>query len=262
MDEPFISLSDIQNNLHTCLMGREIIYLPETASTQTTAMDMARKGSQAGTLVITGKQTEGHGRLKRLWVSPQGNIYMSLILRPNQNQLSRLIMAASLAVSFAIENTTGLIGELKWPNDILIDGKKVCGMLVENDIRDGQVNFSAVGLGINVNTDMPSYPGLKGIATSLINHTGKPVSCEKLIVSFLHEFERLYLGLNEYGECIFEMWRKRLITLGKEVDVTSGKDTYRGIVESVVPDGSLKIRLADGNLVHIVAGDVSLRHAD
>ncbi|AHB13543.1 biotin--[acetyl-CoA-carboxylase] ligase [Dehalococcoides mccartyi] len=257
-----ISINDIRNNLHTCFMGREIIYLPETASTQTVAMDMARKGAEAGTVIITERQTEGHGRLKRLWLSPQGNIYMSFILHPNQNELSRLIMAASLAVSFAIEDTTGIMTELKWPNDILIKGKKVCGMLIENDIRDGQVNSSAVGLGINVNTDMQTYPELRDIATSLINHTGKPVSREKLILGFLHEFERLYLYLKEHGECVFEMWKKRLITLGKEVDVTSGRDIYRGIVETVNPDGSLRIRLADGNLVHIMAGDVSLRHAD
>ncbi|AQU05867.1 biotin--[acetyl-CoA-carboxylase] ligase [Dehalococcoides mccartyi] len=262
MNTACISLNDIQNNLRTCFMGREIIYLPETASTQIVAMEMARKGAGDGTVIITERQTDGHGRLKRLWVSPQGNIYMSFILRPSQTEISRLIMAASLAISFAIQDTTGIMTELKWPNDILINGKKVCGMLVENDIRDGQVNFSVVGLGINVNADMQDYPELKDIATSLINHTGKPVSREKLILSFLHEFERLYLDLNEHGKCVFEMWKKRLITLGKEVDVTSGKDIYSGIVETVASDGSLKIRLADGNLVHIVAGDVSLRHAE
>ena len=219
----------------------------------------ARSGAAEGTVIITGEQTSGRGRMKRLWLSPPGNIALSVILRPELAYMSYLIMLASLAVVHTIESVTGLKPLIKWPNDVLINGKKVSGILIESDIRKDKVNFVIIGIGINVNLKLADFPDIQAIATSLSSELGGEVSGVGIVRRLLVELDRLYLTLSS-RKAIYEGWRDRLVTLGKQVRVKSGDAMYEGVAESVAEDGRLLLRQLDGSLVQIVAGDVATMH--
>jgi len=218
----------------------------------------AQRGAAEGTVIIADEQTVGKGRIKRTWLSPRGNIALSIILYPSVVYLTSLIMLASLAVVYSIESVTGLKPQLKWPNDVLIKGRKVCGILIENDVRGNRVDYAIIGIGINVNLRLADFPELSTIATSLSDELGRELPRLDLIRRLLVEVERLYLALPS-GEPIYEQWRDRLVTLGRRIEVRWGKTIYEGIAESVVRDGSLLLRRSDGSLTKIVAGDITLR---
>jgi len=196
--------------------------------------------------------------MKRVWLSPKGSIALSVILHPDVAYLSSLVMLASLAVVHSIEAVTGLKAQVKWPNDVLINGKKVCGILIESEIRRNIVDYAIIGTGVNVNLKLSDFPEIQPIATSLSDELGRDVSRLELIRRLLVEIERLYLSLPTGGS-IYEEWRDRLVTLGTRVRVRSGEAMYDGVAESVARDGSLLLRLSDGNLTKIVAADVTLR---
>jgi BirA family biotin operon repressor/biotin-[acetyl-CoA-carboxylase] ligase len=168
-------------------------------------------------------------------------------------------MVASLAVARSIEAVSSLEAQIKWPNDVLVKGKKVCGILVESQVRGDVVSYAIVGIGVNVNLKVSDFTELVPAATSLSQELGRKVSPLGLIKGLLVEIERRYLALLA-GGTIYEAWRDRLATLGKEVYVASGEITYSAIAESVARDGSLLVRRPDGSLSQIVAGDVTLRH--
>jgi len=219
----------------------------------------AQQGAAEGTVVIAGEQTAGRGRKNRAWLSPRGSIALSIILYPSVVYLPYLIMLASLAVVHSIEAVTGLQPQVKWPNDVLVNGKKVCGILIESSLRRNIVDYAIIGIGVNVNLRLSGFPEILPTATSLSDELGRDISQLDLIRRLLVEIERLYLALPA-GESIYEEWRHSLVTLGKKVQVRSGKTIYEGIAESVDRDGSLLLRHLDGSLTKIVAGDVTLRH--
>jgi len=219
----------------------------------------AQQGATEGTVVIADEQTAGKGRLKRVWLSPKGNIALSIILHPSVAHLPSLIMLASLAVIHSIEAVTGLKSQIKWPNDVLINGRKVCGILIESEVQGNIVNYVIIGIGINVNLRRADFPEIQLTATSLSDEMQRDVSRLSLIRHLLVDMERLYLALRA-GESIYEEWRDNLVTLGRRVRVESGKTTYEGIAESVAKDGSLLLRHADGSLTKIVTGDATLRN--
>ncbi len=225
-------------------------------------MDAARqevqRGAAEGTVIIAGEQTEGRGRLQRTWFSPAGNIALSIVLYPDAANLPYLIMIASLAAAYSIEAVTGLKTQIKWPNDVLIGGRKVCGILIENEVRGNKVACAIVGIGINVALRYDEVSEISAMAMGLEEETGRKVSREDIVRNLLIEFERLYLLLPA-GKSIYEAWRDRLVTLGKRVTVKSGGNTLEGIAESVDESGTLRLRRADGNLLSIIAGDVTLR---
>lgn len=253
-----LSVSYIKKGLTTRFIGQNIIYHPTLTSTMETARKEARRGTANGTVVIAGEQTAGRGRLKRTWFSPGGNIALSIILYPDTAGLPFLIMIASLAAASSIEGVTGLKTQIKWPNDILIRGKKVAGILIENEVKGGKASYAVIGIGINIGLHPDNIREISNIATSLEEELGETVSREDVIRSLLTEFELLYLQLPNI-EPIFNAWRDRLVTLGQKVTATWGEDTIRGIAESVDESGALMIRLADGSLTKVVAGDVTLR---
>jgi len=228
-------------------------------------MDMARqeaqKGAPEGTIIVVDEQTAGRGRLKRAWISPKGCVAFSIILYPSIAHLPYLIMIVSLAVVRGIKEITGLKPEIKWPNDILVNGKKVCGILIENEIKGANVEYANIGIGINANLNIADFPEIMPFATSLSDELGKEVSRLDMIRHILMEIERLYLALQS-GKSVYEEWQDCLATLGKKVQVTVGKIKHNGIAESVNRDGSLLLRLGDGSLVRIVAGDVRLRNQE
>jgi len=246
--------ASITRGLKTSLIGRKIIYLPSVPSTMDFARQETQKGAAEGTVVMAGEQTEGRGRLKRKWLAPKGNIALSIILYPNVASLPYLIMIASLAVVKSIENVTGFKGQIKWPNDVLINGKKVSGILIENEVRGNKAVYSIVGIGINVGLSVGKYREIADTAASL----NKDIDRIKLIRGLLEEFDNLYSQLPN-GKAIYEEWRDRLVTLGKKVKATWGKQTIEGSAEDVDKDGALLIRCEDGKLIKVVAGDVTLR---
>ncbi|MFC1908444.1 biotin--[acetyl-CoA-carboxylase] ligase [Chloroflexota bacterium] len=258
MKEDSLSPSAITDNLETEFIGRKVIYYPRLASTMDMARQEAQKGTAAGTVIITDEQTAGKGRLMRRWYTLKGNIALSIVLYPDRQFLSYLVMLASLAVVSSIETVTGLKTQIKWPNDVLVNGKKVCGILTESSVVGNEVAYAIVGIGINVNLKLDDYPELQSTATSLVNELGEEVSRLGLIRCLLMEFERWYLALSA-GDSVYLEWRERLVTLGRKVKVTSGNNILEGVAESVAADGSLQLRQRDGSLTTIVAGDVTLR---
>ncbi|MBC8429419.1 MAG: biotin--[acetyl-CoA-carboxylase] ligase [Dehalococcoidia bacterium] len=258
MVEDNLSPASITNNLETRFIGQRVIYKPRLTSTMDAAKREAQQGAIEGTVVITDEQTAGKGRIKRPWLSPKGSIALSIILYPSLAYLSSLIMVASLAVARCIEKVTGLKSQIKWPNDVLVNGKKVCGILIESDVRGNIVDYAIIGIGINVNLRLSDFPEISPTATSLSDELGRDVSQLDMIRCLLAETERLFLA-SQAGESVYEEWRDNLVTLGKKVQVRSGETTYKGTAESVACDGSLLLRQSNGSLTKIVAGDVTLR---
>jgi BirA family biotin operon repressor/biotin-[acetyl-CoA-carboxylase] ligase len=245
-------------SLNTHFVGRNVLYYARLTSTMDVAMQKAHEGVAEGTVIMAGEQTEGRGRMKHHWLSPTGNIAMSVILYPNISSLPYLIMLASLSVVRSIKTVTGLEPQIKWPNDILISGKKVCGILIENEVKGSKVACAIIGIGINTELMLSDSTGISEKATSLNNELGRSVSHVDLVRHLLVEMERLYLTLPD-GESIYEDWRNGLATLGKRVCVESGSHLLEGVAESVDRSGALRLRLADGNVTRVVAGDVTLR---
>ncbi len=258
MIENSLSSASITSNLGTHFVGQKVIYYPSLTSTMEVAKQEAQLGAVEGTVVIADEQTAGRGRIKRVWLSPKGSIALSVILYPSVADLPSLIMLASLAVVHAIEAVTGLRSQIKWPNDVLVNGKKVCGILIETSVRGNIVDYAIIGIGVNVNLRLSDFPEIISIATSLSDELGRDVSRLGVIQRLLVEVERLYLVL-QAGRPIYEEWRDSLVTLGRRVRVKSGKTIYEGVAESVARDGSLLLRHPNGSLSKIVAGDATLR---
>jgi BirA family biotin operon repressor/biotin-[acetyl-CoA-carboxylase] ligase len=253
-----LSAESIVHELGTKIIGRNVLYYPRVGSTNETAKKEAARRVQEGTIVVAGEQTAGRGRLKRTWLTPAGNIALSVVMYPEKRLLPCLIMMASVAVSRSIEAVAGLETQIKWPNDVLINGRKVCGILIESDVRDEKISYAVIGIGININAGEDVLEGVQFAATSLNSEAGKEVPCLDVIRELVKAMDNLYDTISPGGP-VFSEWRDRLVTLGKEVRVTSGKDVVEGIAESVDTDGSLLVRGTDGSLNRIIAGDVTLR---
>lgn len=258
MEDNGLSAAYITNGLGTRLVGKTVIYHDKLSSTMDAARQEVRKDAADGTVVVAGEQTVGRGRIKRVWLSPPGNIALSVILYPDTSHLPYIVMLTSLAVVHSIEAVTGLKPQIKWPNDVLISGKKVCGILAESNVR-GTKAYAIVGIGINVNLGLPDYPEVSATATSLSAELKREVSPVHIIRRLLVELDNLYLGLAGGEESIYAEWHDRMVTLGKKVYVKSGESVMEGVAESVGRDGSLLLRHADGSSTRIVAGDISLR---
>ena len=259
MTENDLSAEAITNGLETRFVGQRTLYFPSLATTMDLARQEALKGALEGTVVIADEQTAARGRLQRVWLTPQGNIALSVVLCPHKEHLHKLIMVSSLAVSRCIETVTGLRPDIKWPNDVLIKGKKAGGILIESDVRLDRVNYAIIGIGINVNLNVANFPEIHATATSLSHELGREVSRLNLVRQLLKEIESHYLASSS-GDSVYEQWQQRLVTLSKKVRATSvtGVTVIEGIAESVDRDGSLWLRLEDGKLSRVLAGDVTL----
>lgn len=258
MANDVISPPLITRGLPTRFIGQRVLYYPRLTSTMDIARWEARQKAPEGTVVIADEQTAGRGRIQRVWLSPKGSVSLSVLLYPSLTSLPYLVMLTSLAVVHAVEALTGLKSQIKWPNDVLINRKKVCGILVESDVRGDKVNYAIIGIGINVNNTMADSPEIAAIATSLRDEGGKEISRADLIRQLLIDIEKLYLTLPD-GSHIYDEWREKLVTLGKRVRVQSGQTVLEGIAESVDADGRLLLRHPDGTVTRVIAGDVSLR---
>jgi BirA family biotin operon repressor/biotin-[acetyl-CoA-carboxylase] ligase len=266
---PLFSRSLFSWNLHTEYTGRRFIYRPSTESTQDDARRMLerwRVGS--GTIVLAETQTAGRGRGGRSWVSPPDvNLHFTLIVFTDLGGLRHLAYVTPLAVAQAIEQVAAgdgvaLRAELKWPNDVLIDGLKVAGVLIEGATGPEGDDAALVGVGINVNLDADEFPELESVATSVRQALGTDVHRELVLEAFCDRFESLYEDVKSGSRTPFLGWRDRLVTLGRQVAATSGRETIRGIAAEVEETGALVIRLADGSRRVVEAGDVTLSGGD
>ncbi|MFC1892600.1 biotin--[acetyl-CoA-carboxylase] ligase [Chloroflexota bacterium] len=251
-----LSPASVTEGLATRFIGRRVIYAPSMLSTMDVARQEAQRRAVEGTVIITEEQTAGRGRMGRSWLSPKGSAALSIVLYPVVAHLPSLIMLASLAVVHTIEIVTGLSSGIKWPNDVLIGGRKVCGILIESDVRGSTADYTVIGIGINVNLKPSDFPEISPAATSLSDELGRNVSRLTVVQRLLVEVERLYLDL-QAGGSIYEEWRDKLVTLGQHVQVTWREPAYEGLAESVGRDGSLLLRQRDGSLTKVVAGDVN-----
>ncbi|MGM1046129.1 MAG: biotin--[acetyl-CoA-carboxylase] ligase [Bacillota bacterium] len=253
--------------LSACLtnrsFGHQIEVLRSTTSTQEDARRLAEEGAPEGTLVIAEEQTGGRGRMGKKFYSPFGKgIWMSLILRPTQplHLTQQLTLLAGVAVRRAIHKTTGLEAGIKWPNDLLIDGKKICGILLESATEDDVVRYCIAGIGISVNLKEEDYPDeLKSIATSLRMASGHNINRNELICSILNEMESLYGLYNEQGfEPIASLWEASSVTMNREVSVQSPRGVMNGTAAGLHTSGALLVRNGDGELIPVFSGDIKL----
>jgi BirA family transcriptional regulator, biotin operon repressor / biotin---[acetyl-CoA-carboxylase] ligase len=257
-------LSDVERihrALTTAWAGRSYHFWPSIASTMDAARALAEAQAPEGTLAITDEQTAGRGRLQRTWWAPPGtSLLMTLVLRPrlDPRQAQRLTMVCSLAIDDAIRDVCDLEAQIKWPNDVLIAGKKVCGVLTELGLMGNRLEYALVGMGINVNTDFGSAPPLMAPATSLWMEAGHRVSRLDLLVALLAGIERRCEALSQ-GQSFHHEWASRLATLGQQVQATSGEERWCGLASGVDKDGALLIRLPGGAVRRVLAGDVTLR---
>ncbi len=250
-----LDLKALEAGLAPLTLGHPLIYHPALGSTNSTAMALARQGAAEGMLVTTDDQTAGRGRLGRVWQSlPNEQLALSLVLHPSFPP-HYLVMASALAVAEAIEVITELRPTIKWPNDVLVARRKVCGILIETSEAN-----AGLGIGINVNGSLEASPELAERATTLADALGHPIAREPLFIELLRRLDNLYAALRAGGEkaqrLLRESWRARLVTLGQHVTIQQGDRTIAGIAEDVDESGALLVAADDGTRQTIMWGDV------
>lgn len=249
--------------INTKIMGQKILSFDSLDSTNAEAIRLAASGGEHGLLVTAKKQESGKGRRGRSWNSPPGlNIYMTLLLRPlfsvDKASMTTLVMAASTAR--AIRQETGLEALIKWPNDIVVNGKKVVGILTEMQLEEDRIGFIVCGVGINVNQEEFSTE-LQRTATSLCLECGRKISCEKLMARVMECFERDYECFCETADMsrLKPVYNGLLVNLDAQVRVLDTKQEYSGISRGINEDGELLVEKQDGTIEAVYAGEVSVR---
>jgi len=247
----------------TKVIGRDIQVFEQTTSTNDVIEKLARDSVKEGVVVFAESQTKGRGRLGRKWISPtHKGLWFSILLRPDlrPQEATQLTVASAIALRRAIQSETGLKPEIKWPNDILIGGKKVAGILTELSAELDKVRYVILGIGIDVNQDANEFPAeLKKIATSLKIEAGETISRAELAVSILQELDEDYSRIcaGKFPE-VADEWEGNCVTIGKNVMVQIGERKIRGRAESLDDDGALLLRSEHGHLERITGGDVTL----
>jgi len=253
--------SEVKPLLRTKWLGRTIHYFHTIDSTNSKAYQLALQGAEEGEIVIAESQTKGRGRLGRHWFSPPFlNLYLSIILRPKipPQQASLITLMAAVATADAIQKYSGLLAAIKWPNDILLGGRKVAGLLNEIHSEMDRIHFVILGIGVNLNVDAKKFSReIRQVATSLRKETGEAVSRKAFLQSLLEELERWYgVFLKGGGAVVLEAWKERARIKGKRVKVASFGETLTGVAVDVDSDGALILETRDGERRRIVAGDV------
>ena len=253
---------EIRNLLRTRLIGREIVHFEDIASTNNEAKRLAMQGAADGTIVVSEAQGAGKGRLSRGWFSPKGKgIWFSVILRPCflPQDAPKCTLMAAVAIVRAVRKFDIQVG-IKWPNDILYEGRKLVGILTEMSAEMERINYVVIGTGINVNLlpeDFP--PEVKDIATSLAMIKGEKLPRVRLFAEIITAMEDLYLAAQKEGfGPVLDEWRRYTVTLGQDVNVIGINETFTGRAVDIDADGALLVETAEG-LRRVLAGDVSIR---
>ena len=249
----------IKKALDTRFLGQRVVRYDSVGSTNDVAKELAAQGAPEGTLVIAEEQTAGRGRRGRTWYAPAGSsLLVSIVLRPSlrATELPLLVMSSALAVALAIEESTGLPVHFKWPNDVLLQGKKAGGILLETGLRGEELDYVVVGIGLNVSLGITKIPEIATTATSVSMELGQRVSRLKILRSLLTFMEREYLLLQR-GDSPLDRWAARLAHLGQQVEVETPWGRECGRLDSVDGDGNLILLRSDGTKACITVGDVS-----
>jgi BirA family transcriptional regulator, biotin operon repressor / biotin---[acetyl-CoA-carboxylase] ligase len=259
-----ITSNEVRLGLQTKRLGQEIYYEETIESTQKVALRLSMDGAKEGTVVIAEEQTVGRGRLNRQWYSPKyTGVWMSIILRPNlpPQKAPQLTLITAVAVVQAIESVTSLQPEIKWPNDILINGKKVTGILTELQAESDRINSVIIGIGMNVNQSIEIYPEeLRTIATSLYIESGKKVNRAELIRAVFTNLESLYdLYLQEGFYPIKLLWESYAVSIGKVITARMIQGNIYGKALGITDDGVLMLEDEQGKIHRIYSADIELQ---
>ncbi len=247
----------------TKVIGRDIRVFEQTTSTNDVVEKLARDGVKEGAVVFAESQTKGRGRLGRTWTSPRRKgLWFSILLRPalSPQATTQLTVAAATALRRAIHNETGLRPEIKWPNDLLIRGRKVAGVLTELTAELDRVKHVILGVGVDANLSASDFPSdVRKLATSLKIESGKPIARAELAVEILRELDREYLRVcaRDFA-AVADEWEEYCTTLGRHVAIQIGDRRICGRAESLGEDGALLVRTEHGHLERITGGDVTL----
>ena len=251
---------EIQDGLKTAIVGSEIVYFAETDSTNHRAALLAEGGARDGTVIVAEAQSAGKGRLGRRWTSPAGvNLYLSIILRPAiaPRAAPLLTFLSSLATARTIELETGLRPTVKWPNDVLLGGCKVAGLLNEMNAETERVNYVILGIGVNLNMTQEQFPDdLRYPATSLALALQHPVDRVRFCRRLLSEIDSLYRNYPAGQDTILAGWLAYFDLQGKKVTVEEPSRSIVGTVTGIAADGALLLSLENGDSERILAGDV------
>jgi len=248
---------EIKAGLKTKVIGKDIKYFKETESTNIIAREIASSVGE-GTIVIAESQTAGRGRMGRKWISPEGGIWLSIILKPRMEPVyaPRITLMAGVSVAKTMQGF-GLPAKIKWPNDILINGKKVCGILTEIGAEVDIIDYLVVGIGIDANVDTGTFPEeFRDNSTSLEKEMGHKINRVEFVQKLLEEFDALYTEFqkDEFPH-ILEEWRNMSATIGQWVKITAQARTIYGEAIGVDNEGALIVETAEGHLEKIVAGN-------
>lgn len=256
-----IVAGDVKQGLGTKIIGKEILHYAEVASTNTLAMDLARTGAVDGTVVIAETQTGGKGRLGRTWASPAGNLYVSVVLRPAVpiSKAPLITLMGAVAVASGLRRQCGVPAGIKWPNDILLSGKKVSGLLTEMSAEPDRIRHIVLGIGVNVNMDCRALPPeVRRMSTTLAAAVGKRVDRTALLRTLLAELDLWYRRFLQNDGEVLAAWKELNVTLGHRVTVRGGGATQEGLAAGVDAEGRLMLKLDDGSLRQVAAGDVTI----
>ncbi len=255
--------NELESRMDTKWAGRPVSFYDVLPSTNLQAKLDAERGAAEGTLVVADMQTAGRGRKGKDWSSPAGlNLYFTLILKPDyvSERVSMATLLMGMAVAESIRDICGLEAGVKWPNDIVIGGRKVCGILAEMSVEREFIHYVVVGVGINVN-EQEFDPEIAGTATSLKKESGETVSRARLLASVMKRFEEIYESYHEKEAHpgLLARYNSLLVNRDREVCVLDPKGEFRGISRGVNDSGELLVELPDGRIVEVYAGEVSVR---
>lgn len=259
-----LTFQEIAPNLKTRFIGRKIIYLESIDSTNNEAKKLAAEGEKEGTVVITEEQTMGRGRLGRNWVSPKyKGIWMSIILRPEVDpiHMAKVTQIGAAAVCRAALEM-GIKTLIKWPNDIVLNGKKLCGILTEMNAELNRVNYAVIGIGINVNTEEEDFKDeVRKVATSIKIEQGHDTKRKELIANVLNNFEELYEEFLDNGniESSIKICKENSALIGKEIKVIEKSSSVKAKALDLTNEGRLVVEFENGKIEEIISGEVSVR---
>lgn len=258
-----LSKYELESRLATQWLGKEIVYKEVTTSTNADVRKMAEDGAENGLLVVADGQTLGKGRRGRMWESPKGtNLYFSMLLKPDfsPDKASMVTLVAAYSVTKVIRENTGLDAKIKWPNDIVVNKKKVCGILTEMSMERDYIHHIVVGIGINVNEE--EFPTeIADMATSLKKEFGSVISRANLLCDILLQFEKDYLTFltAENLAPLADEYNKLLVNKGALVKVLDPKGEFFGIAGGITDEGMLIVFKENGQIEKVYAGEVSVR---
>ena len=261
----YISASEISKDLNTKYIGKELFVFKEVSSTNTLAKFLSMNGIADGSVIISEKQTNARGRSGKSWESPLGGVWLSIVLNPHVDyaKLPLITLATGVAVAKTLEKIGVENPEIKWPNDIMINGKKVCGILTEAIAKFNTIENVIIGVGIDANLDIEEFPEeLKSGATTLEKELGRKGSENLLIKIFLEEFEKISELFDHEGyEEILKEWRKRSYSIGKIVEVREPfNKNYDAYVLGISREGALVVEKIDGTLEKVISGECIIKN--